>query len=123
MRFIEVFHNRERLREQVFTFDQHRHQRLRIDGAIFRTQVMALREIHALLLVLEALEVERDAHAKGRGTAEIAVEFETGHGRYFAYRTSIEPRPSTLPTSTSPATTGPTPAGVPLMMTWPGIRV
>ena len=37
--------------------------------------------------------------------------------------TSIAPIPSTVQCITSPASTGPTPSGVPVMMTSPGCRV
>src|SRR6266850_5095502 len=71
MLFVQPFDDRERLGEPRTVVQlERRQQRLRIDRGVLRLPVLALREMHELWLVGEALEVERDANAKGGRAAE-----------------------------------------------------
>src|SRR6185503_9569224 len=74
VRLVQVLDDGKRLHEARAVRLQCRHQRLWIDRGIFRPAVLAAAEVHERRLVGKPLQIERDAHAKRRGTAERGVK-------------------------------------------------
>ena len=67
MLLLEVFHDRERLGQQLAVVDQRRDQRLRIDCRILRLAVIAPREVHeGLAQVMEGKRLESVLDREGR---------------------------------------------------------
>src|SRR5260370_243930 len=76
---VEIFDDGERLNQHFAIVDlQRRHQALRLQREIIRPALLVLAQMDRRLLVTNALEIERDPHAKGGGGAEIAVELHGG---------------------------------------------
>jgi hypothetical protein len=71
---VEIDHDREALGQPVPVDLEHRHQALRIERAIVVGLLLAVAQVDRAAFVIDALEVERDAHAVGGGRAEIIVE-------------------------------------------------
>src|SRR5919198_6482489 len=84
-------------------------QRLRIHFDVLALTMLALRKVHEHRLVTEALQIERNANAKGCGAAEVRVELHNAG----AILTLSSVTPSMPARSSSPGLTGPTPAGGP----------
>ena len=91
MRFLEILDDRERLREHVVAIDERRHDAVRIHRAIFGLELLRRRRAadERRVLVIEPLQIQRDAHAIRRRTAEIAVELHVpcrcsdhAHGKF-----------------------------------------
>ena len=73
MRLLEIFHDRHRLGQHLAGVQhQRRHQLLRIERDIVGRAMLALAQMARRVLDRDALEVERDAHAKRRRRAKIA---------------------------------------------------
>src|SRR5690606_36460440 len=62
--------------------DQGRHLLLWIQLDVVGAELLALAQVDEFGLVREALEIERDARAIGRGRAVIGVEDSLGHARF-----------------------------------------
>ena len=77
VRLVQVFDDRQRLREHGrIVHRQRRHQALRIQREIILRALIAHAQVHVDALVgHDALEVQRDANAVGRGRAEVIIEF------------------------------------------------
>jgi hypothetical protein len=77
MDFIEILDNRKRLRQYLLSILQDGHESLRVHAEKFRTQLLATaaREMYGQILVTQAFQVQRNAHAVRGGTAEKAIEF------------------------------------------------
>src|SRR4051812_14218463 len=75
--------------------DEHRHELLRIHGAELRPMLLAAvaDEMHRNLLVVETLEVQRDAHAVRRARAPVAVELESAGRHDRPVAESVPPTP------------------------------
>ena len=71
---VQVFDDRQRLREAAPVIVERGHELLRIHVAIRRGGLLALAQVDGNVFVTLALEVERDAHAVRRRGAEIAVQ-------------------------------------------------
>jgi len=74
---VEIFDDRERLREHLAGIEsQRRHAHLRVDRAILRFLVEAalLLQVNRHHLGAQSLEVERDTHPIRRGRAKIGIE-------------------------------------------------
>src|SRR5262249_12500238 len=111
VRLVEILDDGERLTEARAVVElERRQQRLRIDLGIGAAAVLAFREVDEHGLVLQALQVQRDANAERRRAAEVRVELQSA-GTIFPFSS---PTPSMPACSSSPGFTGPTPAGVPL---------
>src|ERR1700758_4352793 len=77
MRFVEIFNDGKRLNQNVAArCDQGWHPHLRIDCAKLGRFVMAaiLDQMHRRRLVADALQIKRNAHAKGRGRAKKGIK-------------------------------------------------
>src|SRR5712672_3045414 len=81
MRLLEPLDDRHRLRQHAVRALQRRNARLRVERAIGRTELLAtaLEQVHGNVLVTQALQFERDAHAVGSGTAPVIVEAQRAH--------------------------------------------
>src|SRR6185295_7630269 len=71
---VQVFDDRERLTENDTTDLERRHEPLGIHAEIVRSTMLRLAQAPRDDLVIEPLEVERDAYAIRRGTAPEGVE-------------------------------------------------
>ena len=81
MDLVEVFDDGERLGEHLTGVEgKRRHAHQRVDGAEFRPLVASaiLLKMDRDRLVTEALEVECNAHAIGRGRAEERIKRHVG---------------------------------------------
>src|SRR5258705_53917 len=78
MGLVEIFDDRQRLREQLFADLERRHQALRVDAEKLGFGLVAAAQMNEGVLVIELFEIEGDAHAKRGGGSKIAVEL---HGR------------------------------------------
>ena len=96
---------------------ERRHQSLRVQLEVALEAVLAATAQQVLrhLLAGEPLQVERDAHPVGRGTAEVGKQPQAA-----TIPCSSSPTPSTPPRTRSPGSSAPTPAGVPVKMRSPG---
>ena len=76
MRLLEILDDRERLRERRVAVLEHRHQARGLRCANWSRELLAAaaQQVHGYRGVVEPLEIERDAHAIGRGAAEIGVQ-------------------------------------------------
>ena len=77
MRLLQPFDDGNGLGQHLIALHQRRHQPLRIDRKVTRLGLPALDQIDLHPPEIDALEIERDAHAKGR---ERAPEREQLHG-------------------------------------------
>src|SRR5438270_1127781 len=75
---VEIFEDRQRLDQGVAVRLQRRHQPLRIDRKKAGFPLVATAQMDERALVVESFEVQRDAHAKRGGGAEIAVKLHAG---------------------------------------------
>ncbi len=81
--FLQPFADGERLGDDLVSVYQHRHQPLGIEfpegrGMLFTA---APDQVHRPMFVRQALQVQRDAHPVGGGTAPVAEQFQAG-GRF-----------------------------------------
>src|SRR5207302_2020948 len=114
---VEILDDRERLREARAVVElKSGKQRLRVDFPVWRGPVLARGKVHELRLVLQPLQVQRDAHAERRRAAKVCVELQSA-GAILTFSSPTESIPAC---SSSPGLTGPTPAGVPVKMRSPG---
>ena len=75
MRLLEIFQDGQRLGQHLARIEhQRRHQLLRIDRDVVGRRLLALAQMARGMLDRDALEIERDAHAKRRRRAKIADE-------------------------------------------------
>src|SRR5687767_10746537 len=110
MLLLEVLDDGERLVEPGAIVElERRQQSLRVDFRVLRLVMLAFGQMDEERLVLEPLQVQRDAHAERRGAAEVRVQLHKA-GRIL---TLSSPTPSMPACISSPGFTGPTPAGVP----------
>src|SRR5215208_6486805 len=110
MRLVQVLDDRKRLGKPRAVIELERgQQRLRIDFRVPRRPVLALGQVHEQRLVGEPLQMERDANAKCGGAAKVGIKLHNA-GSIFTFSS---PTPSMPACISSPALTGPTPAGVP----------
>ena len=120
MSFLEPFDDGERLREALAVIELERwQQRLRIDRRVLRLPVLSLGKMHEHRLILQALQVERDADPERSRAAEVRVKLHNA-GAIF---TLSSVTPSMPASNSSPGFTGPTPAGVPVKTMSPGSSV
>src|SRR5260370_42541808 len=101
MRLVEIFDDRQRLRQQLVANLERRHQSLRVDPEKLGSGLVAPAQVDEGVLVIELFEIEGDAHAKRGGGSKIAVELH-GKGpsqdriwprRYSALAVAERPRP------------------------------
>src|SRR5260370_15218098 len=78
MRLVEIFDDRQRLRQQLVANLERRHQSLRVDPEKLGSGLVAPAQVDEGVLVIELFQIEGDAHAKRGGGSKIAVEL---HGR------------------------------------------
>src|SRR5216684_2494091 len=91
---VEVLDDGERLDQHLAIVRlQRRHQALRLQRKIVRPALLVLAQMDGRLFGRNALEVERDPHAKGGGGAEIAVELHGGSVPWLAVDPVSPPRP------------------------------
>src|SRR5687768_5017701 len=110
MQLLEILDDRHRLGEPAAVVELERgHERLGVHRAVGRLAMLPLRQVDEARLVGEPLQVERDAHAKGGGAAEVRVQLHSAATTF----TLSSPTLSMPACSSSPGLTGPTPAGVP----------
>src|SRR5258706_9835989 len=78
----------------MFAIVQHRHQRLRIELAKCRGELLPApaRQMHWHVFVLETLEIERDANAVGGRAAEVAEELHRLDSGYSSRLVSLAVR-------------------------------
>jgi len=69
-----VYKDGERLAEPGLADLERRHQALRVDGAVGLALLLAVAQVHRHLLVVEAFQGERDAHAVGGRGAVVAIQ-------------------------------------------------
>ena len=75
MRLLEIFQDGQRLGQHLARIEhQGRHQLLRIERDIVGRRLLALAQMARSVLDLDALEIERDTHAKRRRRTKIADE-------------------------------------------------
>src|SRR5260370_20644249 len=74
MRLVEIFDDRQRLRQQLVANLERRHQSLRVDPEKLRFGLVVPAQVDEGVLVIELFEIEGDAHAKRGGGPKIAVE-------------------------------------------------
>ena len=77
---IEVIDDRQALRQAVPVDLEHRHEALRVERAIVVRPLLAVEQVHGTLLIIHALEVERDPHPIAGGRTVIIVEDDPAHG-------------------------------------------
>src|SRR5690606_26104757 len=97
---LEVFQDGERLPNLDFAVEQGRHQALGVDPAVGLGEVLAALEaqIHRDVVERQALELERDAGAKGRGARVEVVELQAVHlgGRRARPRPALKGYPARM---------------------------
>src|SRR5690606_5661674 len=86
-----------------------RHAGARILGDVRGFLLLHDAYVHRQQVMVNALQAHNDPHAIGRGAIEKAVKIHA-----YTTATVMLPKPSTEPTMVWPATTGPTPSGVPV---------
>ncbi|MNT58332.1 hypothetical protein D3C72_1957600 [compost metagenome] len=60
--FVEVFHDGDRLADLHLAVDEKGHQPLRIDPAVSLLLLLALAQMHRVLLITQSLELQHQAH-------------------------------------------------------------
>src|SRR4051794_17610316 len=82
MELVQVFQDGERLREASALVLEDRHERLRIERLKLGRELLAPvpAQMHGAVFVREALEIERDTHAKRRGATKVIVKYHAGPG-------------------------------------------
>src|SRR5262249_24914273 len=96
MRFLEIFDDRERLRETLALVFQRRQQSLRVECAIGGLAGVALGGVDRGRDGGGVPQVQRDAHAEGCGAAEIRMQFHFNPSSFAAFSFSISGRTSGL---------------------------
>jgi hypothetical protein len=78
MGFVEILDDRHRLNQRPAIDHERRHHAIGIQRAILGLQLHAafLQQMHALVVIGQALQVQRDTHPERRRAAEVAMEFE-----------------------------------------------
>src|SRR5579863_2130493 len=115
MNVVEILDDRERLCQDRAIFEhQSWHQALWVDREISRVPLLALAQVMGDLVVRQSLQVERGAQPDRARGAEIVVEDQPGHASRSPIVVVSVPSPSISTTQTSPGTSAPTPAGVPV---------
>jgi len=117
MNLVEVLDDGERLRQPRAVVLEHGDDRERVESVKRRSELLspAPGQVNRAIVVGQAFQPERDAHAIRGRASKVIVELD--HERLSPsapMRIVIEPMPSMLPRSSSPALTAPTPAGVPV---------
>src|SRR5690606_24107768 len=106
---VEVIDDGHRLPELKAVVDQQGHAGPRVLGDIARLFVLGHADIDRVKVKVELLEPQDNAHPVRGGAVEETVQVHA-----YTTLTDSVPRPSTEPTMWSPATTAPTPSGVPV---------
>src|SRR5690606_26951329 len=117
---VEIFDDRKGLGQHQSVDLERRDEALRIDRKELVRTLFARAQIPPDIVVTQALEGERRPHPRRGRRTEIAVEANPAHARG-PMVVVTGARPSILTVQTSPATSGPTPAGVPVKTRSPGL--
>src|SRR6202023_872624 len=91
-RLVEIFENGQRLEQLDVTVDQGWNHHLRIDRPVRGVELIALFEVQKAVLPRDALQVERDAHAKARLRTVICVELHPS----LSFGCGSSPRPAQI---------------------------
>src|SRR5207237_10433356 len=75
---VEIADDRQALNEPQPVDFEHRHQALRVQRAIIAALLLVIAQIDLAAFIIDALEIERDANAVGRGRTERVVEERAG---------------------------------------------
>src|SRR5580704_4386585 len=78
MPLLEIFDDRQRLDQHLPIGLERRHQALRVDLEKAGLPLIAAAQMDERALVIEPLQIERDAHAERGGGTKIAVELHGG---------------------------------------------
>src|SRR5580698_7818299 len=126
MRFLQILDDRERLLQHVVAVHQRGQNRIRIQAAVSRFELLAAvaQKMYRRIVVRQILQIQGNAHAIRRRATEIAVKLHfclsPPSPQLQTTRTLNSPSPSTPPFIVSPFTTAPTPSGVPVKIRSPG---